>query len=118
MARTLHANDVILHNLNSKWKTSETILACWVYYGKMHRTFTSFTSRSGQHPRPVLESSKTKSPVEIVRSIVSDAVAPDPLPPTVQFEVHYIRGLSGSQVAFTPEFLYMLDTGLPSIAGV
>jgi len=56
-----------------------------------------------------------------VRTILASAIAPTPLGATRRFELHYVRGLStfdSGQVVFTPEFLYLLDTGLPSIAGV
>jgi hypothetical protein len=59
------------------------------------------------------------SPEEIIRSIVAGAIAPNPLPPTKQFDVRYIRGLnSENEVAFAPQFLYLLDADLTAIAGV
>lgn len=58
------------------------------------------------------------SPEERVRAIVAAAIEPITLPPTQRFGLHYIRGVDGEVVAFGPEFLYVLDVGLPRLAGV
>ena len=58
-------------------------------------------------------------PEEAVRSIVGKAIAPASLPPTRRFELHYIRGFNDeNQVVFAPEFVYLLEAGLPAVAGV
>src|SRR5262245_27259745 len=81
-----------------------------------------FTTRSEQH-NAIVQAGKeySHSPEERVRTIIEAEISPATLGPTRRFEVHYIRGLNvlaNNQVAFPPEFLYLLDAGLPSIAGV
>jgi len=52
---------------------------------------------------------------------VEAAITPTNLSTTRQFQLRHIRGLdtiNDQQVAFIPEFLYLLDAGLPVIAGV
>lgn len=63
-----------------------------------------------------------RDPHSVVRDLIAQAVAPQQLAATRRFEVHHIRGLNAithdGEVIFTPEFIYLVDTGLPRIAGV
>lgn len=67
------------------------------------------------------------NPGERLRSIAAHALGPTTLPPTRSVELHHIRGVSNpkalggedvDRVIFPPEWLYVLDVGLPARAGI
>jgi hypothetical protein len=62
---------------------------------------------------------------ETIRTIVKEAIAPQVLPATRSLHLYYVRALVQREIADseryvprTPTFMYILDAGLPSLAGI